>query len=179
MGRLGDWLNLWEARIASRIRRIVLPEEGHDALVDADEVCFFGAVRTLPKSMAYLQTLGTPQIEPEVYVVGIKRGEPVAPNIWFAPPRREQLESIAKILMKEMTELMNLCAEEGFFPPTAVKTAVVVSTGETFTKYEFDPLPAPPYPGMTAADWAFDEWTNRIRDAGSAMQELQEPKKEE
>ncbi|MDR1602541.1 MAG: hypothetical protein LBS42_08960 [Tannerella sp.] len=179
MGKLGDWLNVWEADIASRIRRIVLPDEGRSALVDADEVCFFGAVRTLPRSMEYLQSLGTPQINPEVYIIGVKRGELVAPDIWFAPPRREQLEAVAKILMREMTELMNLCAEEGFFPPAAVKTAVTVSTGQTFTKYEFDPLPGPPFAGMTAADWAFDQWTNRIRDVGSAMQELQESKKTE
>ncbi|MDR0757056.1 MAG: hypothetical protein LBF85_04335 [Tannerella sp.] len=66
----------------------------------------------------------------------------------------------------------------GVFSPIAVKTAVVVSTGQTCTNYEFDPLPAPPFPGMTAADWASDQWTDSIRDAGSAMQELQESKKQ-
>jgi hypothetical protein len=36
MGKLSDWLDQWEAKNASRLRRVVLPEEGAKALIDAD-----------------------------------------------------------------------------------------------------------------------------------------------
>jgi hypothetical protein len=128
--------------------------------------------------MAYLLTLGTPLIEPEVYIVGIKHGERITPSIWTVPSMRAQLETIARTLMQDIVDIINLCAEEGFFPPTAIKTVVAISTGETFTKYEFDPLPAAPHQGMTAADWAFKQWLERVRNAGNAMKEVEESKKQ-
>jgi hypothetical protein len=174
MGRLADWLDKWEVDVAAMLRNIVMPEGNSAALVDADEVCFFGSVRTLPKSMEYLLTIGTPDITPEVYVVGMKNGKLIPPEIWYASDMRWLLENAADKLMPEMMEMMEICDDEGFTRPTAVKMAVVVSTGEAFTKYDFDPLSAPPFGGMTAADWAFDEWTTRVQSVGSAMKELKD-----
>ncbi|GHT14697.1 hypothetical protein FACS189426_21390 [Bacteroidia bacterium] len=177
MGKLGDWLEEWEVEVAAMLRNIVLPAGANNALVDVDEVCFFGSVRELPRSMDYLQSIGTPVIPPEIYVVGIKDSELIPPNIWYEGQMRVRLEAVSKKLMEGMKTLMQICDDEGFTRPTAVKTAVVVSTGEALTKYDFDPLPAPPYKGMSAADWAFDVWTECIRSVGSAYQELQGSKK--
>jgi hypothetical protein len=174
MGKLGDWLDVWESDVAKMLRRIVLPEGISETVVDADEVCFFGSVQTLPRSMEYLLSIGTPVITPEVYLVGIKDGELIPPDIWFVPPMQKRLDAEHEKLSQGMTQLMEICDEEGFTKPTAVKSAVVVSTGEAFTKYDFDPLPKPPYPGMTAADWAFDVWTHHIQSVGSAFRELKD-----
>jgi hypothetical protein len=174
MGKLGDWLDIWEPDMAKTLRRIVLPEGTQETAADADEVCFFGSVRTLPRSMEYLRSLGTPVITPEVYVVGIKDGKLIPPQIWFASPVRERLEAVQDKFSQEMTQLMEICDREGFTKPAAVKSAVIVSTGEAFTKYDFDPLPRPPYPEMSAADLAFDIWTYRIQRAGSAFRELKD-----
>jgi hypothetical protein len=172
MGKLGDWLDKWEVEVAAMLRNVVLPEGTTNALVDADEVCFFGSVRTLPRSMEYLLSIGTPVIPPEIYVVGIKNGELIPPSIWNEAQIRVRLKSVYEKLVEGMTTLMEICDDEGFTSPTAVKTAVIVSTGEALTKYEFDPLPAPPSGGMSAADWAFDVWTDRIINVGSAYREI-------
>jgi hypothetical protein len=172
MGRLADWLDTWESDVAKMLRNIVLPEGARGAVVDADEICFFGSVKTLPQSMGYLNSIGTPVIKPEIYVVGMKDGMLIPPEIWFAPSMRERLEARRGKLSEGMTELMKICDEEGFTKPTAVKSAVIVSTGEAFTKYDFNPLPRSPYQGISAVDWAFDMWTGSIQNTGSAFQEL-------
>jgi hypothetical protein len=175
MGRLGDWLDQWEVNVATMIRRIVITEDGK-VIVDADEVCFFGSVQTLPRSMGYLKSVGTYEMTPEVYVVGMKNGTMIPPNIWFASPVREHLEQITGTLMQGLKDMITICDEEGFSRPTAVKIAVVASTGEAQTKYEFDPLPKPPYRSMSLADWAFDVWVTNIQDVGSAYKEVLESK---
>ncbi|MDR1883643.1 MAG: hypothetical protein LBR26_12805 [Prevotella sp.] len=177
MGRLGDWLEKWEAEVAAMLRKVVFSQETNKAIVEADEVCFFGSVQGLPPSLHYMSMVGTPVVAPEIYVVGIKDGQLIPPHIWNGTLLRERLEWASKDLMEGMTTLMSICDDEGFTRPTAVKTAVVIATDEAFTKYDFDPLPAPPYRGMTAADWAFDRWTDRINSAGSAYRELKESKK--
>jgi hypothetical protein len=65
----------------------------------------------------------------------MKDGKLIPPEIWFAPSMRERLEAEHGKFSEGMTELMNICDEEGFTRPTAVKSAVIVSTGEAFTKY--------------------------------------------
>jgi hypothetical protein len=172
MGRLSDWLEVWEADVAGVLRRIVLPEGAQEKIVDADEVCFFGSVRTLPRSMDYLTIVGTPVIDPEIYVVGLKDGKLIPQDVWFAPTVTKRLEAVSEKLKQGMTKLMEICDEEGYTKPTAVKSAVVVSTGEAFTKYDFDTLPKPPYAYMSAADWSFDLWAHRVQTTGSALQEL-------
>jgi hypothetical protein len=175
--KIDEWLTPWETEVATMIRDVVLPTENEKTTVDADEVCFFGSVCSLPRSMEYLKSIGTVEIKPEIYVVGVKDGTLIPPNIWFASQTRERLEMVTDKLMRKMTELMEFCDDEGFIPPSAVKTAVIVSTGEAYTKYEFDRLPSPPYTGMSAADWAFDEWVTRIGTVGSAFLELHETTK--
>ncbi|MDR1879451.1 MAG: hypothetical protein LBQ78_00775 [Tannerellaceae bacterium] len=177
MGRLGDWLEKWEAEVAEMLRKIVFSKETNTAIVEADEVCFFGSVQGLPPSLHYMSMVGTPVVAPEIYVVGIKDGQLIPPNIWTGTLLRERLEWASIALTKGMRTLMDICDEEYFTRPTAVKTAVVIATDEAFTKYDFDPLPSPPFPGMSAADWAFDQWTFRIRTTGSAYRELKESKK--
>jgi hypothetical protein len=161
--------------MARRIARIILPD-GDDGLpmVDADEICFFGAVQSIPKSMNYLWTLGTPALKPEVYIVGIKSGEPLPPNVWLAPQVRERLDAASKSCMDGMIQMAKICGEDGLTQPTAVKIAVDMKTGGACTVYELNPLPAPPYSGMSRADWAFDAWITRIAKAGSALRELRD-----
>lgn len=172
MGRLSDWLAVWEADVAGMLRDVVWSKITQRKIVDADEVCFFGSVRTLPRSMDYLMTIGKPVISPEIYVVGLKDGKLIPQDIWFEPAVITRLETITEELMQGMTKLMEICDEEGFTKPTAVKSAVVVSTGEAFTKYDFDPLPKPPHSYMSAADWSFNLWAYRVQTTGSALQEL-------
>ena len=104
----------------------------------------------------------------------MKGGQLIPANLWFAGEMQDRLESVSEKLMEGLSALMDICEDEGFTQPTAVKTAVVVSTGEAFTKYDFDPLPAPPSQVMSAADWVFDVWTDRIVKAGSALKELKD-----
>jgi hypothetical protein len=166
MGRLNDWLEVFEADAAQKMREVI--ESDDVRLVDADEVCFYGAPQHLPPSMEYLRSMGTPVLPAEVYIVGIKDGHMIGPEIWFADPMRERLEELALWLQESLARIVEICDEEGFGPPTVIKSAIVVGTDEAFTKYEFDPLPRSPVEWATAADLAFDAWTQQIEETGSA-----------
>jgi hypothetical protein len=71
-----------------------------------------------------------------------------------------------------MQHLSGLYKGAGRARPSAVKTAVVIGTGQAITVQEFDRLPSPPTDAMTAADWAFDRWVDKITRTGSAYREL-------
>jgi hypothetical protein len=45
---------------------------------------------------------------------------------------------------------------------------VVIDSEDTYTKYEFTPLPYSPVEWATAADLAFDAWVQEIEGEGSA-----------
>jgi hypothetical protein len=178
MGRLGDYLDIWELEIAKRLKDVVTDDGSGEALVDADEVAFFGSMRTLPPSMDYLREIGTPVIDAEVYIIGIKDGQLIGPEIWFGQDMRPRLEDLGIAMQQKMSDMMEVVDEEGFGAPTMVKIAVKTSTGKTVAKYDFDPLPAPPAQGMTKADWAFDVWAGQIVDAGGAIAQIEASKEE-
>ncbi|MDR1779196.1 MAG: hypothetical protein LBR50_00515 [Tannerella sp.] len=172
MGKLGDWLDKWELEVSDMLRDVVAPDAKNGEIVDADEVCFFGSVEALPRSMAYLQTIGTPIIEPEIYLFGIKDGDLIPPAKWRSPLMDNRLDKVYKQLSADMNTMVEMCDYLGFTRPTVVKSAVVLSTGEAFTKYEFDPLPKSPNSIMSAAYCAFEAWIINIQKVGSAYREL-------
>lgn len=174
MGKLGDYLDIWGLRVAKLLKDVILDDRSGATLVDADEVAFFGSMRTLPPSMSYLKEIGTPLIEAEVYLIGIKDGQLIGPEKWFAHDMRDRLEDAAATLKRKMADMMETVDEEGFEAPTMVKIAVQTSSvGKAVFKYDFDPLPEPPSGGMTKADWGFDIWLDEVAKAESAIKQIE------
>jgi hypothetical protein len=174
MAEFTDEMHEWEMDVAVALFRVLVPEGADEPLVAADEVCFMGALPALPEALGYLEGIGTPVAEPEVYIVGIKDGELIAPDVWYGAALRPRLEEAGIEMQQMMRHLGDLYAGAGRSCPTVVKTAVVMDTGQAITIQEFDRLPEPPNRMMTAADWAFDQWVGRIARVGSAFGELNE-----
>ena len=156
MGRLGDWLDVFEVEITQKLRNVIESDGGR--LVDADEVSFFGVPKFLPPSMEYLHSIGTPVLEAEIYLIAIKNGKLIGPETWYAGSMRDRLEGLVSWMREKLATIIEICDEEGFNPPYTVKTAVVIDSEDTYTKYEFTPLPHSPVEWATAADLAFDAW---------------------
>ncbi|MDR1183193.1 MAG: hypothetical protein LBK67_00165 [Coriobacteriales bacterium] len=172
MSNLSDKVHEWQTDTAFELYRVLVPEGEDEPLVDADEICFLGALPLLPKDLEYLAGIGTPAQEPEVYVVAVKDGHLIPPNIWFAPPMQGRLEAAGIRLQGRMKELMDMHREAGQNYPSLVRTALVMASSQAITIQDFDRLPDPPDALMTAADWAFDKWVAKIQHYGSAFAEL-------
>jgi hypothetical protein len=162
----------WETDIAVALYRIIEPEDEREPSIEADEVCFFGALATLPESLSAFKGIASPAQKPEVYVVAMKDGELIPPEIWLAPSLADRLETSGIWLQEKMGELrdLHLAARKDY--PAVIKAAVVVETGQAVMIQEFGELADPPHPSMTAADWAFDQWVARISELGSAFADL-------
>jgi hypothetical protein len=172
MSSLTDEVHEWQSDVAIELYRIVNPEDAREPLAEVDEVCFFGALASLPEGFAHLKGIASVTDLPEVYIVALKDGELVPPEIWFVPPVEDGLRKSGFSLQEKMKELQGRYIAHGQDYPAVVKTAVVMEDGQAITIQEFDRLPDSPHSSMSAADWAFDQWVERITHYGSAFVEL-------
>lgn len=172
MSGFDDAVHEWQTEITIELFRTLVPEETDTPLIEVDEICFMGAFPGLPKALSYLEGIGTPTGLPEVYVVAMKDGDLVPPDVWFAQPLRERLEKTGLSLQQKMQELSDLYEAAGKSRPSVIKIALLMDTGEAITIRELDPLADPPTNTMTAADWAFNQWMGAITTVGSAYEEL-------
>jgi hypothetical protein len=172
MSDLREELHDWELDLAVRLFQSVVAEGSTEPLIDVDEICFFGALPALPESMDYPGTPFSSVQPPEVYIVGLKDGDLIAPEDWLVPPLREQLMEAGTDMQSLMERVKQIYRDHRQSPPVTVQTAVVIGTGQAITIQKFDRLPDAPSPSMTAADFAFDQWVSRIGILGSAFEEL-------
>jgi hypothetical protein len=172
MPSVDDKIHEWQTDTAFELYRVLVPEGADEPLLEVDEICFLGAPPVLPEWLEHMASIGTPAQDPEVYIVALKDGEPVPPDIWFAPPIRDRLDAAGVKLQGRMKELMDLYRAAGQSYPTLVRTALVMETAQAITIQDFDRLPEPSTTAMTVADWAFDQWVERIKRYGSAFEEL-------
>jgi hypothetical protein len=172
MSDFADKLHEWEIDIAVELYRIVEPDEDGQEAIEADEVCFFGSVLALPDFLSSYRGLASPSQPPEVYAVALKNGEPLPPEIWLAEPLASRVEASGLRLQQKMEELVELYLSVRQEYPSVVKTAVVVETGQAVTIQEFGNLPPAPWDSMTPADWAFDQWIEKVSKRGSAFEDL-------
>jgi hypothetical protein len=173
VGALGELLEKFEAQSEQYLRNVI--ETDYNRLVDADELCFFGVNKVIPPSMEYLKSIGTHIAPPpEVYIVGLKNGKMIGPEKWYAANMYERLNDLAEWFQESLTKIAEVCEETDSDIPTVIKSAVVIDSEETFTRYEFDPIPLSPVEWATAADLAFDRWTKQIEEAGSAYALIKE-----
>ena len=89
MSDLSDKVHEWEIDLTLMLSEVVEQEDGDELLVDVDEVAFLGALPQLPDELRYLDECGFAAAAlPEVYVIGIKDGMLIAPEIWMPPRHR-------------------------------------------------------------------------------------------
>jgi hypothetical protein len=172
MGDLEDGIARFRDELSEVCVRLLYPEVDAEPVLEIDELAFMGVLGGPPAGLEHLSG-GVFQVEPEVYLFGLRDGDLIGGAEWFAGLGQDNLDQAAVKLKDLMAGLVPLHERAGLKPPTVVMNAVSFKTGEAVMIREDRALPTATR-GMTPADLMFDRWVAAVLRQGSAYGHLRD-----